>query len=328
MLTKLEIKNYKSICNASIELSPFTLLIGANGTGKTNLISLLRDLSKTKPQGSAKSGNSYVSNYQCKFQKHFSCLSQDKHVIVENSKSKKCLITEKSVLTENPSFPSSHSLLPELVDVRVFDIDPFQSGKDESLVSNPTVHENGAGVVQVLDALKTGDREDLFNTIEQKLGEYIPEIEKLSFIPGQATKKLQVRERHLPNPIPVEILSEGTRLVLTILTILYQEDPPSIVCIEEIDRGLHPRLFQKIIELCHDLSRQLDIQIIATTHNPYILDEFIGNESAVVIVEKKDGCTTFTTLTERLTQIETNGDDEMPLGHLWYSGLVGGVPRR
>ena len=41
----------------------------------------------------------------------------------------------------------------------------------------------------MLDSLKTGDREDLFNTIEATLKQYIPEIEKLSFIPGQTVKQ-------------------------------------------------------------------------------------------------------------------------------------------
>lgn len=328
MLTKLEIQNYKSICNASIKLPPFTLLIGANGTGKSNLIGLLKELGNEGVKGIQSKGiyrklNSHV------FQKHFRFPSEPQHIRVENSFGQECVIDDLQVTEKDTVLRQVHSPLPEFSNIKVFCIDPSHPGKSEALVSKPTVNEDGSGVVQVLDSLKTGDREDLFSTIEQRIGEYIPEIEKLSFIPGQATKKLQVREKHIPTPVPVEVLSEGTKLVLTILTILYQEHPPSLICIEDIDRGLHPRLFQQIIELCQDLSEKLGIQIIATTHNPYILDQFVGNESAVVIVEKVEGCTTFTTLADRLAQLEENGgDNEMPLGSLWYSGLVGGVPRR
>ncbi|MGD1904443.1 MAG: AAA family ATPase [Leptolyngbyaceae cyanobacterium] len=337
MLTKIEIKNYKSICSASIELSPFTLLIGANGTGKSNLISLLKEISKEKPEINKVDLHpqpSYSAIYSQEFEKHFNFLDKKLLIKFQNSIGQKCTLHNKSIsgtLSNNRNLilNANISPLPELTDVRIFNIDPAYPGKSETLVAKPTVHENGTGVVQVLDSLKTGDREDLFVAIEHKLGKYIPEIEKLSFMPGKDTKKLQVREQYIPQPVPVEVLSEGTRLVLTILTILHQERPPSLICIEDIDRGLHPRLFQKIIELCRDLSERRDIQIIATTHNPYILDEFPGNESAVVIVEKKEGCTTFTTLSERLAQLEANGsDDEIPLGSLWYSGLVGGVPKR
>lgn len=42
------------------------------------------------------------------------------------------------------------------------------------------------------------------------------------------------------------------------------------------------------------------------------------------MVEKVDGATVMTPLSERL---EALGDDEeAPLGELWYSGFVGGLP--
>ena len=47
MITKLHIEGYKSIKNQNIELRPINILIGGNGTGKTNFIStfnLLRSI--------------------------------------------------------------------------------------------------------------------------------------------------------------------------------------------------------------------------------------------------------------------------------------------
>lgn len=169
-------------------------------------------------------------------------------------------------------------------------------GNAELLEPNPSVDEHGNGAVRVLDSLKTGDREDLFDRIEHDFKRYIPEIEKLSFISGQSNKQLQVRERSITKPISVCELSDGTKLVLTILTIIHQENSPSFIGLEEIDRGLHPRLFQQIIELLFQITEEKDIQIVATTHNPYLVDEFHGREEAVVIVEKENGEMTFTTL--------------------------------
>jgi predicted ATPase len=205
-------------------------------------------------------------------------------------------------------------------------LNPHSSGQEEALSVRPVVSEDGQGLVGVLDSLKTGDREDLFNLIEATLKSYIPEIEKLSFVPGSLKKSLQIRDKYLPQPILVRELSEGTQLILLIITLLYQENRPSLICIEDIDRGLHPRLFQKIIELCFDLSSREDgVQIIATTHNPYLVDEFKDHEEAVLIVEKDKGETTFTQLSKRLENLEAG---EEPLGSLWYSGFVGGVPQR
>jgi predicted ATPase len=325
MLTKLEIHNYKSIYDATIELEPFTLLIGANGTGKSNLVSLLEELSQGVKENVVNAFRGRTDVYMYKnLEKHLSFLHEDQYMTITHSSGREFELENGSLYAKNRLEESTAIDLPLSV---TFPLDEFPLDFN---VKNSRVFrlaEDGSGVVQVLDSLKTGDREDLFLIIEKRLKEYIPEIEKISFISEKDAKKLQVREKYIPKPVPVEILSEGTQLVLTILTILYQEHPPSLVCIEDIDRGLHPRLFQQIVELCNDLSRKLNIQIIATTHNPYILDEFVGNESAVVIVEKKEGCTTFTTLAERLAQVQDNGE-EMPLGAVWYSGLVGGVPKR
>jgi predicted ATPase len=45
MIKEINIKNYKSILDTSLHLSPFTLLIGANGTGKSNFLQFLKAVS-------------------------------------------------------------------------------------------------------------------------------------------------------------------------------------------------------------------------------------------------------------------------------------------
>jgi len=61
------------------------------------------------------------------------------------------------------------------------------------------------------------------------------------------------------------------------------------------------------------------------------LDQFKDREESVIIVEKENGGTKFTPLLERLA-LTSSEDDPMeeddPLGELWYSGLLGGVPKR
>ncbi|MDM8517468.1 AAA family ATPase [Desulfobacterales bacterium HSG16] len=319
MITKVTIENYKSIRKASINLSPFTLLIGANGTGKSNFLQSLREYSKE------------TLKYDLSSKKHINCPSLRQYFKLHNRAGSYSVIDGKSY-NKTGSYSEVNrvrydSKAAECSNVAIFCLNPDNPGKFEELVSDPFVHEDGSGVVQVIDSLKTGDREDLFDKIETTLKQFVPEIEKLSFIPGQNAKQLQVREKHILKPVPVSQLSEGTRLVLILLTIIYQEKPPSMICIEDIDRGLHPRLLGQIVQLCFDMANKENVpQIIATTHNPYFLDQFKGNEEAVIIVEKKKGETTFTTLEERLKHLESEEDD--PLGELWYSGFIGGVPKK
>lgn len=304
MIQKLTITNYRSIAQATVNLQPFTVLVGANGSGKSNLLKLLSELpSRT---------NGAIAPI-----KHLGHSAAPSRIDVRTSTIAAAVFTETGV---GPSFE-----VPEFRNVRIFSINPALVGAQEPLKGPPDVAADGAGVIRVLDSLKTGDREDLFNTIESELRSFVPEIEKLSFAPGAGAKSLQVRERGIPVPVPVRLLSEGTRLVLTILAIVYQERKPSIICLEDIDRGLHPALFGKLVEVCRTLVKGIGApQIIATTQNPYFVDQFVDDEDSVVLVEKENANTTFTTLTERLASLGARTDS---LGAVWYSGLVGGVPK-
>jgi len=320
MIKEITIENCRSILKATIPLSPFTLLIGANGTGKSNFLRLLQHTSFILKNNEISILSKHI-NYSESVQRVIFKDTNDSFMIqsVQNN------FYFNGTPIQRKSFEfDRYPLFSHLINISVFSLNPENAGKEESLTTNPVVREDGSGVVQVIDSLKTGDREDLFEKIQSTLNEFIPEIEKISFIPKENAKQLQVREKHISLPVPVSQLSDGTKLVLIILTILFQEKPPSIICIEEIDRGLHPRLFGKIVDLCFQMAKQENMpQIIATTHNPYLVDQFKGNEQAVIIVEKKEGQTIFTTLKERLSQLEA---DEEPLGELWYSGFVGGVP--
>ncbi|MEZ4679353.1 MAG: AAA family ATPase [Caldilineaceae bacterium] len=301
MITSIHIQNYRSIVDATVKLAPFTLLIGANGTGKSNFLQLLEELSTNAPQ----------------LEKHYNHPDMPQKITILHDYGRK---DSFEVLSDGSRRINQ---APELKQTTIYRINPEKIGLEEILGPHPIVSSDGSGAVKVLDALKTGDREDLFITIEDTFKRYIPEVEKLSFVPGSNAKQLQVREKFIDKPILLQDLSEGTRLVLTILTIVYQENPPTLIGLEEIDRGLHPRLFQQVIELLSQISREKKIQIIATTHNPYLVDEFKGYEEAVVIVEKINGETQFTTVAEKLDGLLP---EEEPLGQLWYSGILGGVP--
>ena len=179
-------------------------------------------------------------------------------------------------------------------------------------------------MISVLDSLKTGDREDLFDAMENRLRKYVPSIQKLSLrTSSDGKKELQVREAHIDNAFSAAMLSDGTKLIILILTILHQEHTPDIICIEDVDRGLHPRLFQQIVEFLRQVAEEQNIQILATTHNPYLLDEFHEHEDAVIIVEREQAESKLTLLSNRIGE-GTVAEDA--LGSVWYSGLLGGVP--
>ncbi|PKN86608.1 MAG: AAA family ATPase [Deltaproteobacteria bacterium HGW-Deltaproteobacteria-1] len=70
---------------------------------------------------------------------------------------------------------------------------------------------------------------------------------------------------------------------------LLQVDPKqnSLMLIDEIESSLHPRAQRRLIRDLAEKCRQLDLQIILTTHSPYILEELPLNGRLYIINEEE-----------------------------------------
>jgi predicted ATPase len=66
------------------------------------------------------------------------------------------------------------------------------------------------------------------------------------------------------------------------------------------------------------------VQVIATTHSPYLLDLFREHPEEIVIAQKHGAEARFERLADRadLKELLSEGS----LGDMWFSGILGGVP--
>lgn len=162
-----------------------------------------------------------------------------------------------------------------------------------------------------------------FKEIEDLLRTAIPELEELttaltSHEPGQTY--IRIREKGLTVSIPAWGMSDGTLRVLGHLATLYLPSLPPLVCFEEPENYVHPRLLELIVELLKNASHKT--QVLVTTHSPYLVD--LLQPEDLFIVEKQDG----------KTQVKKAEDKKgikealktLGLGEMWYSGSLGGVP--
>jgi predicted ATPase len=120
---------------------------------------------------------------------------------------------------------------------------------------------------------------------------------------------------------PASRLSDGTLRYLCLLAILCDPDPPSLVCIEEPELGLHPDMLPKIADLLAAASERT--QLVVTTHSDLLVDAMTERPESVVVMEKHDGKT-------QARRLEAT--DEMQqwlhkyrLGQLWIRGEIGGT---
>jgi energy-coupling factor transporter ATP-binding protein EcfA2 len=79
--------------------------------------------------------------------------------------------------------------------------------------------------------------------------------------------------------IPARMVSEGTLLVLGLFTAIMGPHRPKLVLLDDLDRALHPKAQQSVVWLLRELLKDRpDMQIIATSHSPYLLDHLRPEE--------------------------------------------------
>jgi predicted ATPase len=73
--------------------------------------------------------------------------------------------------------------------------------------------------------------------------------------------------------IPAHAMSDGSLRVLALLTAALGHDPPKLILLDDIERGVHPRAMIELVRLLQKTLNEVpDLQIVATTHSPDLLD--------------------------------------------------------
>jgi predicted ATPase len=78
--------------------------------------------------------------------------------------------------------------------------------------------------------------------------------------------------------ISARSVSDGTLHFLGTLLALRTAEPGSVILIEEIEAGLHPTRIRLLVEYLEAVTRERQIQVIATTHSPVVL-QWLSDES-------------------------------------------------
>ena len=119
--------------------------------------------------------------------------------------------------------------------------------------------------------------------------------------------------------VPASMVSEGTLIVLGILSVLVGPNRPKLLLLDDLDRGLHPKAQRELIGQLRSI-QQLDpeLQIVATSHSPYLLDNLGAREVRLTALQA-DGSTACARLDEH-PDFE-KWKDEMAPGEFW--SLVG-----
>ena len=112
-----------------------------------------------------------------------------------------------------------------------------------------------------------------------------PEIEALDFVEVEKLGDIMAFFVEKDGAqISARSVSDGTLRFLGTLLALETANPGDVLLIEEIGEGLHPTRIQFLLELLESAVRRRDIQVIATTHSPVVLQWLAPERLREVIV--------------------------------------------
>ncbi len=332
MIKEIRYKNFKALRDATLPLGRFTLIVGANGTGKTTAIQALeiaKNPRKVFWEDVASVGEqkpTSVSFQEVKEKKSngfgFAVINWN-----ANGESKGDFLKRTNV---NPN-TYTDSLTNIFENFKKFSFDAEKVSAPTLIKPNIEIEADGRNLSGVLLQLQTSEYER-FEELNNEIQVWFPEFDRIIFeIPEDGKVSFLLRSTFGKHKIKAKDLSDGTRLALAYLTLAYLPNPPKIVAFEEPEKGIHPRLLENIQEAMYRLAypenygeKREPIQVIATTHSPYLLDLYKDYPEEIVIASKDENGVHFERLIDQPHYKEIIQD--APLGEVWYTGVLGGVP--
>ncbi|MBA4124824.1 MAG: ATP-binding protein [Acidobacteria bacterium] len=145
---------------------------------------------------------------------------------------------------------------------------------------------DGSNIAEYLLSIRKLDQ-DAFDGIFETLKFVLPYAEDLQPVLTSEIERnvyLQLGERDFK--VPSWLFSFGTLRILALLAVLRHPQPPPLLVIEEIENGLDPRTVHLIVDEIRRVVEEGKIQIILTTHSPYLLD--LLDLSQIVLVEREN----------------------------------------
>jgi len=188
----------------------------------------------------------------------------------------------------NPSFETLYNLREYIQAWRFyssFNINNQAIRKSVPIEQEPTLHEDAGNLSSVLHYLMTEHRK-AFDDLQLNLKTIIPGFQGLTVKarggPGEVIAFWI--EKGVDKELSLADLSDGILRLICWITLCVHPNPPSLICIDEPDQGVHPRTLPLLAGLFEKASDRT--QIYLATHASYFLMQF-GLEHIAVMKKEK-----------------------------------------
>ncbi|MBF0428530.1 MAG: AAA family ATPase [Magnetococcales bacterium] len=353
-LRKIKIEGFKSIANAELKLGDLNVVIGANGSGKSNFIGAFRLLERAL----SRNLQLFVASEPDRFLHHgrkvtealsldfvfsqnaygFKLKAAQDALIFEEERAeysgfwhygepiarghKESKLEEAAELYHNQTPKYVFSKMRNLVVYHFHDTSDSSPAKQTNDVDdNRFFRTNAANLPAYLYWLQEKHPVH-FRHIEEHIRLVAPFFDGFVLAPSRLNEKkikLEWRQKGSDTYFDAYSLSDGTLRFICLATLLLQYSPPDLILLDEPELGLHPFAIRILAEMLEAASNR--VQVVLATQSVTLLNHFSPKD---VIVAENDGLkTTFQRLDEEKLKVWL---DDFSIGELWEKNVLGGRP--
>ncbi len=350
-MDKVEIKGYKSFKELKLDLLPINILIGSNGSGKSNFLSFFEFLNRLYEQklteyvalnggidkyffqGSkmtdAIAATIYFKNNSYSFElkegDNKFVFSKEKLGYYGSYSDIAAFGNEASIKTYDGLARGEYirRYLSEIKKYHFHDTGKSSPFTKESHIVNDIyyLYEKGEN----LAAFLYGIRENspiTYKRIVRVIQSIAPYFSDFYFnVSATDTVRLQWTDKFSSTVYGPTDLSDGTVRFIALTTLFLQPVPPKVIIIDEPELGLHPLAIQKLAGLIKSVASR-GTQVIVATQSADLITNF--NAEDVITVNQTEGVSVMKRL-----EAENLEDwlEDYTLGDLWKQNILkGGQP--
>ena len=355
-LKRIALRGFKSIKECDLDLNNVNVLIGANGAGKSNFISvfdmlqkiLLRELALytgkkgiapllyngkevTDSISAAFDFGSLQYSYELEWTENDSLLFREESLSAEGKellgdgghKESNALNTLRK--NETQAAIPRIMLNPSWRVYQFHDTSPTSRIKSENEITNSVILLNDArNLAAFLYRIKQSFPEE-YGDILRAIQLVAPFFDEFVLEPKELNDEqivLKWKKKGCEDVFNAAQFSDGTLRFICLTTLLLQptELQPSTIIVDEPELGLHPFAITILAEMVQKAA--VNKQVIIATQSVELLDNF--NVDDVIVVDSGENGSEFKRLDEE--QLKLWLDNDYTLGELWNKNIFGGRP--
>ncbi|MCU0499353.1 MAG: AAA family ATPase [Anaerolineae bacterium] len=355
-LDQVHIQGFKSIRDQTIQLEDLNVLIGANGAGKSNFISMFRFLNEMVAQnlqvfvGQSGGANTFFyhgSKITPAFSLYLEFGDNVYHVVFVSSSDQRLIFKDERCAYKpsgNVIFARGHQetfLVEQAKDhprriadhvlkaLKGWQVYHFHDTSATAAVKRlGDLHDNrflrpdASNLAAYLYFLRERHHAYYTNIVDtiRLVAPFFRDFELDSNRLYESQIRLEWSEFGNPIPFDASALSDGTLRFICLAVLLMQPELPSAVIIDEPELGLHPYALVLLASLLKSAATRT--QVIVSTQSVPLVNQF--DPEQVIVVDREEGASIFKRLSSENLE---DWLEDYGVGELWEKNLIGGRPR-